>query len=51
MIIMRQNLHHFDDNNKFITLKQIQEIVDGFNQARIAIQAHVIELYQQRTKV
>jgi len=45
LIIMKENLHSFDDPNKFILLSELNKIVSGFSEAIMILQEHIIKLY------
>lgn len=40
---MKENLKAFDDEEKYITLSELSEIVDGFQRAKAIIQKHLVD--------
>ncbi len=43
LIIMKENLKAFDDEEKYITLSELSEIVDGFQRAKAILQKHLVD--------
>ncbi|MBK8015495.1 MAG: hypothetical protein IPK20_01525 [Betaproteobacteria bacterium] len=45
LLIMKENLVKFDDTKKFFTLSELGAVAEGFSNARVALQKHLIDLY------
>ncbi|MBL0699544.1 MAG: hypothetical protein JJV92_01525 [Desulfosarcina sp.] len=45
LIIMKENLHSFDDPKSFTLLSELDKIVNGFSEASMILQEHIIKLY------
>jgi hypothetical protein len=43
LIITKEHLRKFDDNNKFVLLSELNIIVNGFQKARSALQKHLVD--------
>lgn len=46
VVFLFQNVKSLDDPKKFISVKQIQEVIDGFLDSKTAIQEHLIKMFQ-----
>jgi hypothetical protein len=46
LLIMKKNLHVFDDESKFMRLTTIAAMVQGFEESREAIAQHLIDLFK-----
>ena len=43
LLIMKENLHHFEDKEKYIALSEINNMVRGFFEARMIVRDHLIK--------
>lgn len=50
LLIMKEQVEEFSDPSKFITLSQLNEIVNGFEQAKDLLQRHLINLFNDSKK-
>jgi hypothetical protein len=48
LIIMQENVDRFDDPTKFFSIRDLTQIGLGFDRGKLAVQQHVIELYEHR---
>lgn len=45
LLIMKRNLHSFDDEDEFVPFSKLKEIVRGFQEAKPAVQQHLAGLF------
>lgn len=46
LLVMKENIREFGDPNKYFRFSELRDIVNGFDGANKALQAHLIRLYQ-----
>ncbi len=46
LLVMKENLVSFNDEQRFFRFAELQRIVDGFTNAKVALQKYLIELFK-----
>jgi len=46
LLVMKENIRQFLDPNKYFSFSELRGIVNGFAGATVALQTHLIALYQ-----
>ncbi len=49
-LFMKENTLNFEDSRKFFSIADLQEIADGFLQAKAVLQEHLVKLFQSHIK-